>query len=89
MVIFTADHGDLVGSDGLGQKGALVYDENFHVPLIVVHPDMAGKSHSTVLASEVDLAPSLLDMAGLDAPARATCGRALRRQRRGPVRPRQ
>jgi arylsulfatase len=72
VVIFTADHGDLVGSHGLRQKGALVYDENFHVPLIVVHPDMAGNRHTTGLASEVDLAPTLLDMAGLDALVRAT-----------------
>ncbi len=42
MIVFTADHGDLVGSHGLRQKGNLVYDENFHVPFIVVHPDVAG-----------------------------------------------
>jgi arylsulfatase A-like enzyme len=72
VVIFTADHGDLVGSHGLRQKGALVYDENFHVPLVVVHPDVAGHSHTEALASEVDLAPTLLDLAGLDAPSRAT-----------------
>jgi arylsulfatase A-like enzyme len=72
VVIFTADHGDLVGSHGLRQKGALVYDENFHVPLVVVHPDIAGHSHTEALASGVDLAPSLLDIAGLDAPSLAT-----------------
>jgi arylsulfatase len=72
VVIFTSDHGDLVGSHGLRQKGALVYDENFHVPLVIVHPDLAGGSSSRALVSGVDLAPSLLDIAGLDAPARAT-----------------
>jgi arylsulfatase len=71
VVIFTADHGDLVGSHGLRQKGALVYDENFHVPLVVVHPDIAGHSQTEALASGVDLAPTLLDLAGLDAPSRA------------------
>jgi arylsulfatase A-like enzyme len=72
VVIFTADHGDLVGSHGLRQKGALVYDENFHVPLVVVHPDIAGHIHTGSLASGVDLAPTLLDLAGLDAASRAT-----------------
>jgi len=72
VVIFTADHGDLVGSHGLRQKGALVYDENFHVPLVVVHPDVAGGTRTETLASGVDLAPALLDIAGMDAAAATT-----------------
>ncbi len=65
VIIYTADHGDLVASHGLRQKGNLVYDENFHVPLIVVHPDQPGGSDTTALASAVDLAPTILDMAGV------------------------
>jgi arylsulfatase A-like enzyme len=42
IVLFTADHHEMVGSHGLRQKGSLVYDENFHVPFIIRHPDMAG-----------------------------------------------
>lgn len=71
VIVFTADHGDLVGSHGLRQKGNLVYDENFHVPLIVSHPDVAGGTSSSSLASAVDLAPTLLDIAGVDAVDRA------------------
>jgi arylsulfatase A-like enzyme len=66
VIVFSSDHGDLVGSHGLRQKGALVYDENFHVPLVVVHPDVEGGSRSSALTSGVDLAPTLLEMAGLD-----------------------
>ena len=66
IVVFTADHGDLVGSHGLRQKGNLVYDENFHVPLIISHPDVAGGSTTDALASAVDLAPTLLAFAGAD-----------------------
>jgi arylsulfatase len=72
VVLFTADHGDLVGSHGLRQKGALVYDENFHVPLIVVHPDQPGGVRTPALASAVDLAPGLLELAGLDPSDQAT-----------------
>ena len=65
VVIFTADHGEMAGSHGLRQKGNLVYDENFHVPLVISHPDVpAGETDQ--LASAVDLAPTLLDIAGLD-----------------------
>jgi len=66
VVIFTADHGDMVGSHGLRQKGNLVYDENFHVPLIICHPGVEGGRESASLASAVDLAPTLLQIAGVD-----------------------
>ena len=66
VIVFTADHGDLVGSHGLRQKGNLVYDENFHVPFIVCHPDIAGGGTTSSLASAVDLAPTLLEFAGVD-----------------------
>jgi len=69
VVVFTADHGDLVGSHGLRQKGNLVYDENFHVPLIVCHPDATPGTETTALGSAVDLVPTLLEIAGVDAAA--------------------
>jgi len=66
VVVFTADHGDMVGSHGLRQKGNVVYDENFHVPLIICHPGGDGGRQTTSLASAVDLAPTLLQCAGVD-----------------------
>lgn len=66
VVIFTSDHGELAGSHGLRQKGNLVYDENFHVPLVVCHPDVRGGGATPHLASAVDLAPTVLDIAGVD-----------------------
>jgi arylsulfatase len=65
-VIFTADHGELAGAHGLRQKGNVVYDENFHVPLIVRHPDLAGGTRTDAIGSAVDLAPTILAMAGVD-----------------------
>jgi arylsulfatase len=67
VVIFTSDHGEMAGSHGLRQKGNLVYDENFHVPLVIAHPDHSGGGTTDVMASAVDLAPTLLDIAGVDA----------------------
>jgi arylsulfatase len=67
VVILAADHGEMAGSHGLRQKANLVYDENFHVPLVIDHPDFAGGTATTVMASAVDLAPTLLEFAGLDA----------------------
>jgi arylsulfatase len=66
VVIFTSDHGELAGSHGLRQKGNLVYDENFHVPLVICHPDIPGGAHASSLGSAVDLAPTILHLAGVD-----------------------
>lgn len=71
VVIFTSDHGEMAGSHGLRQKGNLVYDENFHVPLVVCHPDFPGGGRTQALGSAIDLAPTLLDIAGLDAATTA------------------
>lgn len=74
IVVFTADHGEMAGSHGLRQKGNLVYDENFRVPLIVCHPDVTGGTETSALASGVDLAPTLLEFAGVDAQTVADLG---------------
>lgn len=77
-VVLTSDHGEMAGSHGLRQKGNLVYDENFHVPFVFAHPDLAGGARTQALASSVDIAPTLLEIAGLDAAAAATRHPALK-----------
>jgi arylsulfatase A-like enzyme len=66
VVVFTADHGEMVGSHRLRQKANLVYDENFHVPLVISHPEMRQGTTTDALASAIDLAPTLLAFAGMD-----------------------
>jgi arylsulfatase len=66
VVVFTADHGEMAGSHGLRQKANFVYDENFHVPLVIRHPDVAGGTTTSVMASAVDLAPTLLAFAEVE-----------------------
>lgn len=65
VVVFTADHGEMAGSHGLRQKGNLVYDENFHIPFVLSHPDAPRGVRTEALGSAVDLAPTLLECAGL------------------------
>lgn len=72
VVIFTSDHGEMAGSHGLRQKLGLVYDENVRVPLVIDHPDVDGGSTTSQVASSIDLAPTLLDIAGVDATDVAT-----------------
>lgn len=67
IILFTADHGDMMGAHGLRQKGPLIYKENLNVPLVVVHPDNKGKAGTTcdALVSSLDLTPTLLGFGGL------------------------
>src|SRR6185503_10813560 len=70
VVVVTADHGERGAAHGgmLG-KGADIYKETVRVPLIVRHPDARGGA-TDALAGGIDLAPTLLAFAGLDAAAR-------------------
>jgi arylsulfatase len=61
---FTADHGEMAGAHGLRGKGPFAYEEAIHVPFVVVHPDVAGGQTCTALSSHIDLAPTLLALAG-------------------------
>jgi arylsulfatase len=72
IVVLTSDHGEMAGSHRLRQKGNLVFDENFHVPLVIDHPDFAGGGTTSVMSSSLDLAPTLLAFAGLDKAEIAT-----------------
>lgn len=69
VVVFTADHGEMAGAHGQRQKGPFIYSENLGAPMMVRHPDVAGGTTTTALGSAVDMAPTLLGLAGLDAAA--------------------
>ncbi len=75
VVVYTADHGEMAGAHGLRQKGPFIYQENTRVPFIVRHPDAWTLStpgrRTAALGSAVDLIPTLLELAGMDASAAA------------------
>jgi len=64
IVVYTADHGEAGGAHGLRGKGPFAYKETFHVPMYVVHPDVRGGGTCGALTSHIDIAPTLLAMAG-------------------------
>lgn len=77
IVVFTSDHGDNLGSHGLVQKGT-PNEESIRVPLIFRLPESrrAGTVASRQVAGLVDLAPTLLSLAGIP-PAAHLHGRDL------------
>lgn len=68
-IIFTSDHGDMMGAHGLTGKGPVMYEEITHIPLIIEQPGClgAGTTNST-LVSHIDLLPTMLELAGLEVP---------------------
>ncbi len=61
IVVFTSDHGDMMGDHGLMLKGFIPYTGTLHVSMVVADPRRpATESHS--LASSIDLAPTLLEL---------------------------
>ena len=66
IVIYTSDHGELSGAHGLVGKGATAYREQNHVPLTVVHPAHAGNKRCQAVTSHVDIATTLISLAGGD-----------------------
>lgn len=68
VVIFTSDNGYYHGEHNLGDKRS-VYDESLRIPLLVRYPKRFAQGKVLdEMALNIDLAPTLLDLAGVAAP---------------------
>jgi arylsulfatase A-like enzyme len=69
IVIFTSDHGTLLGAHGgMFQKWHQAYEETSHVPFLVHNPTLfSGRQSVDTLTSHADVIPTMLGLAGLDA----------------------
>jgi N-acetylglucosamine-6-sulfatase len=77
VVVFTSDHGYFYGEHGLSEERRLAYEEAIRIPLVVRYPPrVAAGSTPGQLVLSLDLAPTLLEVAGLTPPA-AIQGRSL------------
>ncbi|MDA7823350.1 sulfatase-like hydrolase/transferase [Opitutales bacterium] len=69
VTFFTSDHGIQHGEHGLGGK-VLLYEESLRVPMIVHDPRIPQEHRGRVseeLVLSIDLAPTILELAGLPA----------------------
>lgn len=67
LVVFTSDHGEMMGSHGRLGKG-VVYEESFRIPLILRLPNRLRPRHDGLHVNVPDLFPTLLGL--LDLPDR-------------------
>ena len=70
LIVAVADHGEAFGEHGEWSHGLFLYDETIHVPLLIKLPG-TGSLHSLIetRVGLVDIAPTLLQEAGIAAPA--------------------
>ncbi len=70
LVIYTSDNGYLWGEHGLGDK-RWAYEESIRIPFLVRYPASGHVAGSTIdqLVANIDVAPTLLELAGLAVPA--------------------
>ncbi len=75
IVILTSDHGEMNGHHALVDKGVYLYPDVLRVPLMIKMPGMTpGQVEEPV--SHLDIAPTLLGIAGVD-PMERLDGRSL------------
>ncbi len=70
IAVYSSDHGDALGAHGLPFKGPFMYEELLRIPHVISWPARIPKSVITdPLTSQIDLLPTLCDLAGVTAPA--------------------
>lgn len=69
IIVFTADHGDLMGSHGAWNKQQ-PYDESIRVPFLIHYPKAFGTQgkKSKALINSPDIMPTLLGLTGIKVP---------------------
>jgi arylsulfatase A-like enzyme len=69
LVVYTTDHGDMLGNHGLYLKGPTPYDDLMRVTLVARGPGVAKNQVVSEPVSTLDLAATFYDAAGVAKPA--------------------
>lgn len=65
LVIYTTDHGEMLGAHGLFLKGATPYKEVYNIPLVVAGAGVRAPGRTcAAYVNHVDMAPTLLELTG-------------------------
>ncbi len=69
LVIFTSDHGEMLGEHFCWGKGGW-FDSSYHIPLIIRDPRPGAKLGTRInhFTESVDLLPTVLEWLGVDSP---------------------
>jgi arylsulfatase A-like enzyme len=68
VIIFSSDHGESFSHGYLSHDGPHLFEEFVHIPLIIKMPAMAKGKKIEMPVGQVDIAPTILDLAGIQVP---------------------
>jgi arylsulfatase A-like enzyme len=68
LIVFTSDHGEMMGSQGRMTKG-IFFEEAIRVPLMISWGDRIKPREEASLVSTIDIMPSLLGLMNVPLPA--------------------
>ena len=90
VIVFTSDNGYFYGEHGLSVERRLAYEESIRTPLLIRYPSVISPHRvRNELALNIDLAPTLLELAGAPVPKTMqgrSLGPLIRAERRAPWR---
>ena len=70
IIVFAGDNGYFYGEHGLSEERRLAYEESARIPLVIWFPkQIRAKSVPDGFALNIDVAPTLLELAGTPIPA--------------------
>lgn len=69
LIVFTADHGESLGEHSYWGHGRNLYEPTLHIPMAVVWPGKVRPGVVSASALNIDVAPTVLGLAGLPVPA--------------------
>ena len=67
-IVFTSDNGRMLGEHRIPAGKALPYEEAIHVPLVITGPGVPKRTERSELVANNDLAPTMAEWAGVEAP---------------------
>ena len=69
LIVYMSDHGEMLGDHGLILKGCRFFEGLVHIPMIMSWPAQFRQGRvSEALVESVDVAPTLLEAAGVEVP---------------------
>ncbi len=77
IVVYTSDHGDMMGAHGMVEKGVM-YEESARVPWLMHIPQLGTEGHIVQQpVSHIDIVPTILDAMGKTQASAGLPGRSL------------